>query len=517
MELTLLNQLGEWNPQLFRELKGQLKLRNLVFTVAGSLVSQLLILLVFSQQNCLDSACTQIDWEFRWPEIFRTMNWLLPFILIFGGTYLLISNLGKEEHRGTLNFIRLSPQSSQSILLGKLLGVPALLYLGIALAVPLHWVSALADSVSFVWLLGIYSLWGAGCYLFYTTALLIALLNRFQGAVQTQAWAGGVLAALLGLIYTSVIDVSFNSYRASFGLGDWHWFFLPLGRQAGLIYVWTLITLSVGSHWIWQATNRLFRNPKATLLSKRQSYWLVGSLQVWLLGFVLPQPNSVVSDSQLFLSCSILFVFNPIAFLILTTALSPHRQNLQDWSRYRHKNRSPGKGVLNHSLVQDLIWGEKSPALVAIAINFLLTAAIWVPWILLVPHEVWQEENIKLHQALLGLLLTLNLILIYAAIVELMVFMSKSKQLMWLLVIVGGGIVLPLVIGLNLGIEPINMPFIWLFSPLPILTLVNASIPTVLLGVLAQLGVLSLLTLQLTRQLQKAGESTTKMLFASQK
>lgn len=517
MELTLLNQLGEWNPQLFRELKGQLKPRNLVFTVAGSLVSQLLILLAFSQQNCLDSGCTQIDWDIRWHEMFRTMNWLLPFILIFGGTYLLISNLGKEEHRGTLNFIRLSPQSSQSILIGKLLGVPALLYLGIALAVPLHWVSALADSVSLAWLLGIYSLWGAGCYLFYTTALLIALLNGFQSAVQTQAWAGSLLTALLGLIYISVIDFSFDSYRASFGLGNWHWFLLPLGRQVGLVYVWTLITLSVGTHWIWQATNRLFRNPKATLLSKRQSYWLVGSLQVCLLGFVLPEPNSVVSNAQLFLSSSILFVLNPIGFLILSTALSPHRQNLQDWTRYRHKSRSPGKGVLNHSLVQDLIWGEKSPALVAIAINLLITATIWVPWILLVPQEVWQEKNITLQQALLGLLLTLNLILIYAAIFELMVFMSKSKQVLWLVGTVGGGIVLPLIIGLNLGIEPLNMPFIWLFSPLPILTLVHASIPTVLLGLLAQLGVLSLLTLQLTRQLQQVGESTSKRLFISQK
>jgi ABC-type Na+ efflux pump permease subunit len=70
------------------------------------------------------------------------------FALIVIGTYLLISDLAHEERRGTLNFIRLSPQSPENILVGKLLGVPILLYLVAVLAVPLHLWAGLAAQIS---------------------------------------------------------------------------------------------------------------------------------------------------------------------------------------------------------------------------------------------------------------------------------------------------------------------------------------------------------------------------------
>lgn len=41
---TLLDRLGNWNPQLLRELKGRLKPRNVIITIALSLVSQLMLL-----------------------------------------------------------------------------------------------------------------------------------------------------------------------------------------------------------------------------------------------------------------------------------------------------------------------------------------------------------------------------------------------------------------------------------------------------------------------------------------
>ena len=56
----------------------------------------------------------------------------------------MINDLAKEEQRGTLNFIRLSPQTEQSILFGKMLGVPSLVYLFIILSIPLHLWSGIA-------------------------------------------------------------------------------------------------------------------------------------------------------------------------------------------------------------------------------------------------------------------------------------------------------------------------------------------------------------------------------------
>lgn len=516
MGLTLLNQLGEWNPQLFRELKGLFKPRHLLLTVASSLVCQVLLLITFSQENCLkyaDSQCVQSDWQIRWSFVFTTLNCILPFLLLVFGVYQIISDLAKEERLGTLNFIRLSPQSSQSILLGKILGVPALLYLGIGLAIPLHGVSALAAKIPLSWLLSIYALWGVGCCFFYVTSCCYTLAWSSHSEPKSLAGLGSLLAFTLGLPYIILINVSFALYQSNVGLGNWDWFGLPLGSQLDLMLSWTLITLSVGTYWIWQASNRLFRNPSGTLVSKSQSYWLVASFQLWLLGFVVPQLNSAPSNTQFVLGVAVLFGLNPIAFVLLNEALSPRRQALLDWTRYRHKSNSSSKGVWNRSLMQDLIWGEKSPTLVAIAINLLITTAIWVPWILLGLARVEDKGQFTTLTALLGLFLTMNLILIYAALSQLMVFITRSQRMLTFVGMGGTFIVLPLVIGAVLGIEPLQIPFVWIFSPVPVLALVKGSIPTIFLGWLAQLSILVLLTFQLTRQLRKAGESASKSLF----
>ena len=509
MELKRLNQLGEWNPQLFRELKGQLKTRNFFVAVTTSLLCQIVLLLLGSEIGG-DSTDT---WYIRWEGVFKALNWLLPCLLLTCGVYLLMSDLGKEEHRGTLNFIRLSPQSSQSILIGKMLGVPAVLYLGIVLAVPLHGVSALAANFPLGLLLEIYLLWGVGCGLFYSSAFLMTLLYGAKSGIQALAWSGSLLSLLGGWVYLCVINVLFDRSGWSDGLGNWGWFSLPIAHLPQLMVLWMLISLSVASYWIWQAANRIFRNPNSTVLSKSQSYWLVATVQVWLLGFFVPQWSELPSDSQVFLGGLTLFVFNPIGFLSLSGVLSPRPQALRDWARYRHTSHFTDKRVLNRSLMQDLIWGEKSPALVAIAINFLLTAAIWLPWIVLELGQVESHKDLTVPKALLGLLLTLNVILIYVAIAQVMLFMSRWKQSVWIVGTVGVLVGALLAIWATMGISPLHLPFLWLLSPLPIVALTDASVTTIFLGLLTQVGILGLLTLQLTRQFRKLGNSTSQGLF----
>jgi ABC-type transport system involved in cytochrome c biogenesis permease component len=62
--------------------------------------------------------------------------------LLVAGVYALASNFKQEKKRGTLNFLRLSPQKARSIIVGKLLGVPVLVYLGVLCAVPLQMYAA---------------------------------------------------------------------------------------------------------------------------------------------------------------------------------------------------------------------------------------------------------------------------------------------------------------------------------------------------------------------------------------
>jgi hypothetical protein len=202
-----------------------------------------------------------------------------------------------------------------------------------------------------------------------------------------------------------------------------------------------------------------------------------------------------------------------MGFLVLSMALSPHRQACTEWVRYRHQHRAIEKGWVKRSLVQDLIWGEKSSALVAIAINVIITTAIWVPWIFL-----WHEEplhaTIKTQQMLLGWLLTMNSILLYAALIELTVFV---KALRWLVGIAATGVallVLQLVLASVLGIVPLNMPLLWVLSPVPVIAVAFAPTTMIFLAWLAQVAILGVFTLQLVRQLRKAGESSSKALLA---
>jgi hypothetical protein len=232
---------------------------------------------------------------------------------------------------------------------------------------------------------------------------------------------------------------------------------------------------------------------------------LTACFEVALLGFALETPSSA-SDQRhgLFENFAFLLVFNLLLFVFLIAALSPHRQALQDWARYRHQKRSDRKW----GVIRDLLWGEKSPASVAVAMNLAITATILTPWVLLWPASTDKAA------ALLGLLLSVNLILIYACVAQLMLFMKMQKRVLWAASTVGGLIILPPVIFGLLSIQPNEMPVLWLFSAFGWAAAKDASTTTVFLAVLGQWLTLTLLAAQFTRQLRRAGESASKALFA---
>ncbi len=523
MFLTLLDRIGEWNPQLFREIKGRFTRRNVLIAVAASLIVQLLLFGAFGESHCIryvGSECAEFYWEVKWQFLFRTLNWLLPTSLLVGGVHTLIMDVTREERRGTLNFIRLSPQSSQNILSGKVLGVPALIYLGVALTLPLHCWAGLAAKVPLSWLLGVYALWGAGCYLCYTAGLLIAALGDSQSPEMSKAGAGSILAFFFGSMYISAIELSFDWSKLAYNAFDgWKWFFFPLGKNPLFAWGFVMVTVCTASYWFWQVVNRRFRNSSATLLSKSQSYWLVAGVEIWLLGWFWPELGSTYARNSVFYELGFVAGVNLCLFMILIAALSPHRQTLQDWARYRHQNnpalrsQNPEEMLdsgakLRSPLVQDLIWGEKSPAPVAIALNLAIAILIWLPWVLL-----WPAGTPKL-QAIAGLVLNSSLILIYALIAQ-VILLAKAKR---------RGLLAVNAVLMTLGLPPFllavssiypnSVPVLWLFSVFPWIALKNAPIVAISLAFLAQCSVLGLLNLQLTRKLQQAGESNSKALLA---
>jgi len=319
---NFLDRLGDWNPQLLREIKGRLQLRNIILTIIISLGSQCLLFLAFqsqlpiSQDRFLDNSnkyCTGkflyrlpkclldefdnkiINWQLWWQDVFTWLSIIACFSLLVIGTYLLISDLANEERRGTLNFIRLSPQESQSILVGKMLGVPILPYLAIALAIPLHLLSGLAANISLAEILSFDAIVLAACCFYYSAALLFGLVGSWLGGFQAWLGSGVVLGFLLltkqSLVYTST-NYPFTFLRffnpfyfipelvaiPNFSFinlwNDFYWFGIPMAASHIVITGLALVNFFCLTYFTWQALQRCFRNSNATMLSKQQSYLL---------------------------------------------------------------------------------------------------------------------------------------------------------------------------------------------------------------------------------------------------
>ncbi|MEG4858156.1 hypothetical protein QUB75_10735 [Microcoleus sp. K1-B6] len=368
MTLNLLDKIGNWNPQLFREIKGRLKMGNMAIASALSVSAQLLLFMYYSAQipvppangehtypiyhrfctiehdTSYETECFRdafgnfiINWREWWLQIFIWLSILSVLALLVAGTYMLVGDLDKEERRGTLNFIRLSPQSAKTIFLGKILGVPILLYLAAILTVPLHLYSGLAAQISLNEILCFYTAFAGSCALFYSSAMLFGLTTSWLGGFQPWLVSGTVfvlfgistlpLTRTTGDLLTFLSPLAILKYWI-FGVGNkyenfhWlaedldklQWFYLPVGENIASGLALSLLICGTGTYWMWQGWQRRFPNPSATVLSKQQSYVLVICCQPIILGFALQSnPSPYANEASL-------LVLNLLIFLALMAA-----------------------------------------------------------------------------------------------------------------------------------------------------------------------------------------------------
>jgi hypothetical protein len=103
---------------------------------------------------------------------------------------------------------------------------------------------------------------------------------------------------------------------------------------------------------------------------------MMGCFSAISLGFVF----QTLEPSYLFDNFAILSVFVAIFGLLILIALTPTRQTLQDWARYRHL-----QGKTGISLGKALIFGEKSPSTLAMTINVAIAILFILPTIFIAP------------------------------------------------------------------------------------------------------------------------------------
>jgi hypothetical protein len=552
MNHRLYDKLSNSNPQLMREIKGRFKPAKIVLSIAGSLLIQGLVLLFyfaklpgptsnnhndycyprvmyfrssdpFSQSNfkldCLkdSSGNLLIGWHVWWYDISQTLSAIAIIALVIGGLFLLIENIAKEQKEGTLNFIRLSPQSGYKIIVGKLLGVPLLVYVGIAVMIPLHGFAAiqggyfLRDLISFYGVISLSLL----------TIYLLGALYAIKGGQQALVF-GVALGGLFCSSYLSTLQTLFPPGKFAKPTSEAIWWGLSLGMKPIYCQAFVIVSLLVLNSYLFKVIERSYQKPYATLLTKKQSYQLGLIANLYVLGFWLSSlsPNqSFVNDSQAFSLLMAHGLFLLPVFLTLALSLSPNRQSLQDWARYRQRITSE-PGQPRYSLRGDLIWGEKSPSVVALGIHILMSimtlAVAIVFWN--TQDGIWGQDGIWDSNCkwlgVLGLFLLGGWLWIYGIAIQ-WLFLSKLSKQRWALPLVLGAIIgLPFLVLIVLGHDTGDSFLrLFVFGTSPFLMLYGDLLPIAVSILLGQTLIIVMSLRLFTRQLKRAGQSELKQLI----
>ncbi|MDX1977488.1 MAG: hypothetical protein SFT94_07425 [Pseudanabaenaceae cyanobacterium bins.68] len=532
---TVWQRIGDWNPQILRELRGKLKLRNVAIALIAAALIQILIVGAFSlglpdpdlasagklySQFCfgtkeysyqsvfLCSLPLEINWQLWWAAQFRLLSWTLPILPVAVGGGMLALDLAQEASRGTFNFVRLSPQAASSILLGKLWGVPCLVYLATLAVLPLHLVAAIGAGVDPLFLLSYYLLNLLGAYLFGSVAMLVGLVainsgSKFNNPLNVGMGLGFVFSGL----YQVYLFLNSISTWAPFGQllygGDrpnlvLEWFNLAIASNFWLGNGFAITSVLVVSQGIWYALERRYYTPTRPLIAKRQAYICLAFLQIFMVGFLVNRTlgDYLEAEHLRWAGLAVLNGINYWCFLSLITILTPTRQATLDWLRYRHLQS-------RRSLWQDLVWHEQSPAVVAIALCSLIAALVITPWAV-------GAVDFGSGLAMISLIIAQGVgFVILALIYQILAFWAKTKpQRALAIALLIGTLIVP--------------PLLMVFLPLPKFLWVMIGYPAfayspqlswhLAIGGLAQGLILATGGLALTRQLQRAARSEFELL-----
>ncbi|MEA5597057.1 hypothetical protein [Rivularia sp. UHCC 0363] len=561
--LNLIDKIGDWNPQLFRELKGRLKPFPFVIALVTSLATQLIIfiyqLLKFpsyekdvsnihfkycksgyikeAYSDFVSCPPNQIDIQLWWRDHFEYMFLSLSVIFIFtllvAGTYLIINDLAQEERKGTLNFIRLSPQSEANLFTGKLLGVPALIYLAVIAAIPFHVLTGKLANIAFSYILLFYLIVVASCIFFYSIASLFGIYggSAFSGF---KPWLGSGLVLLFLWMTMAMSRQAYHNYIAFFRLfspaditgylfpnlfnkqtptlQDLQFFNLALGKNLFSTVAIHLLNYAVWTYWVWQGLKRCFRNPNATIFSKQQSYLIVASFEIMILGFLISEDYS--RREIFYEGIGAFYVWNLSLLLPFFALLLPHRQAIQDWARFRYHKNANSTDASKKFLFSELMLGEKSPAIVAIAINLLIAASTFIVLSLNASTDSsYASKHILLILSIS--LLFISLTVIYATTAQIMLMLKNSKRTLWAMGTTSAVIILPLMIFGIFNVQPHNI--LWQFTIVfwvAVKDYAESTVPNMCIAFLCQLIIIGLLNWYLIKQVKFAGESATKALFS---
>ncbi len=343
-----IDRLGDWNPQLFRELKSQFTTNNLIITVVVSLLVQVMIVTFY--------LTTQTSFDRQIHNIFNLLNWAIPTSLMTASVYTITADLNREERQGTFKIIQWAPQSARSIFLGKILGVPSLIYLAILLTTPLYFATGILSGNSLVTMFAWYATIVMIAYFCASTVILLLLHHPKPAILLTLLFA--VPINILTNYYNYYVSLLIKSNTSLF----LSWFYLPIDRNIYVFDAFVISTLLAVCYWQWRRIERRYVNPNITSLSKENSYWLNIQFQIWLLGFVIPfctqYPGAVLNER--FYLLTIFYIVNAVFTAWIIPLILPDRSSVEDWYHNREHVEPKHRHWWQQDLMRDLCWDDRT-------------------------------------------------------------------------------------------------------------------------------------------------------------
>jgi hypothetical protein len=501
----LIDRIGDWNPQLFRELKHRCR-----GNILGAVVFTSIFIQIIGSGFFACTIISSIDDRIHSGLYF--LNWMIPITLMLGGVYTIVADLNQEEQRGTLNFIRLTPQSARSIFIGKMLGVPSLIYLGVLLILPLHLGLGLYANFNLALMLVWYCTIGVATYLCLSLAILYTLYSNKHAILLTLLLALPVntfigfynFLSSSALVNRGTIDSTSSSFLS--------WFYLPIDNNIFLLDGLIICTFSLISYWLWVTIDRKYINLASTSLTKEDSYWMNIQFQIWLLGFALPIITQLRGDrsSDRFYVLVTFYTISMVWIFVIVPSILPTKQSIQDWSRYRreyvtHEQRH----WWQQDIIRDLLWHDRSPIVLAMLVNLLIPAIVWG-----LSFEIFTSDRELSFKAIGGIMIVSILTLIHTVIINLIFLRSKAKSTGAIPLILFMSC-LPLFPAFIVTGNPVfrdsSINFL-IFSPFGWMAAMQLSLPNLGMTIVGQIGILAGLTKSLQSRLQQIGKSDTQIL-----
>ncbi len=547
----ILNPIGDWNPQLFRELKGRFSRKNVAIAFSVACFSQFLLYLFYlgelpntlvnepynryctgpqddywrSTYQCLrDGNDWLLNWQLWHFDVFVALTLIGLGILLVVGTHLIGADIAKEEQRGTLGFVRLSPQPVSKILLGKLLGVPSLIYIGLAFVLPWHLWLGFQGGIALGWLMLLYGVAIAASLTVFMGAALWSLVgSELLGGFHTWLYSGGLSLYLFGMSVACFednlpSDTPFDWVRIFYPGNIFYYlvdqnslapetigYFLPHNWFLTQWYGSSLWVIGLGGlgfmaiHYVllgalaWQGIRRRFYDPQATIITKTMGCGVAIISTIFMTGFVWAGDR----PERLFANFQTLQGFYWVVMLGLILLLTPTRQRVQDWARFRHQD------VAHRRFKWAFFKDDRSPALGAIALMLLLTTGYQMAIVLLSPMPS-QKLLVITALGLQGSCLFL------LGILTQWIFLRRQKRAIWFGVAVIGPSVVPFLLFMVFH-GRFTLPItLGLFSAFPLGAVAMAVPSMVIWSEIAQWGVILGCLWGLQQQIQRLGQSDLK-------